>query len=262
MGEREPVSLSIISERLKLEGIEAILFDADDCLWDMHSIFRACRNRALAYFFLLFPETDQPAFKEKFETINNEVFKTHKVNPNRWHELLVRLRDDYPEISGLVFLRFLEKIMATYTIPPKVYDDVFPTLQILKETGLFLGMVTHGNERWQNWKIDVTAIGQYFPPNKVRIISQDSFKSAEEWLAAIRGFGFRPEEVIVVEDNVEWGINAVHKAGVSSSHLFWVDRGFGWRLYRTGELPKGAITINSISGLIEYMLLSPPAKAV
>lgn len=232
-------------EILSGKGIELIIFDFDDTLIATREIFVAQMDEFCAQVVSLSPELIRSELKDLAETSNNRSFVRYGVNPRKWTQVVEDLILDCGEKHRSSILQAYPHLERIYTIPPVLKNGAQALLDQLSGEGVRLGLVTHANETWTHFKLDSTGVRKYF--EKVIIISEDGHKTSEEWGRAINEFGVKPQEVLVIGDNIQGDIQASHQAGVP--HLVWFDEGDGWSIYRQGELPPGTIVIHTLAEL-------------
>ena len=124
------------------------------------------------------------------------------------------------------------------------------TLETFSKSTVRLGLVTHANQEWTNFKLNGLNLRRFF--EQVHIVHEDNHKTPEEWRAAIDHFGVEPYKAMVVGDNVKGDIQAAREIGVEK--LVWIDHGRGWSLYRLGDVPEGTITVNGVNELIDALI--------
>lgn len=225
-----------------------ILFDLDDTLIDTHAVFRKYID-ALKIFLAKETQREFDEITKVFITIHNEKFDEFHVDFDRlWPSISKKLTEELGlnDHLSVEIQSYLDSILHEV---PKLKDGVVETLEELRIREYSLGLVTHALKDWTDFKLDSLALRNYF--THIEIADASGVKSSSCWLHALSQFNIKPEDGIVVGDNINGDIIAAHSIGVR--RLFWVDQKNGWSVYRTGELPESTITLREISELIDYL---------
>jgi len=197
-------------------GIERFLFDGDDTLWQTVPIFRKQIGKCLD----LLAGTgtlSREEWKIELETVNNRLFETIGVNPNRWHLVMDELEKKglkkgvRDEAEGV--------LKQIYQTPPSFIEETEAGLAFIKRSGVPMGIVTHANRAWTDKKFDWLDLGRFFEPDEVFTIDENKHKTAESWAEAIRYFGIEPRNCAVVGDSPRSDINPVGGLGVEQCFL-------------------------------------------
>jgi FMN phosphatase YigB (HAD superfamily) len=121
-----------------------------------------------------------------------------------------------------------------YTTPVAFYPGVKDVLLALKRLGVDVGVVTHSNVGWTRRKFQWTGLNMILPWENVYVVNEDGQKGVQEWAAAIRHFGYEPENVWVVGDSPRSDVGPCWKVGVR--RVFMVAGGVagkdGWKLHQ------------------------------
>lgn len=224
-----------------------IAFDFDDTLIFSKEIFRKQMGEVYQ---VLGQVLVGVAIKEEIEAINNESYKTHFVNPNRWDTVLHQFKERHPEVADSMISDCREVLAKIYKTPPEVKPGAFETLETLIAGNSRLGLVTHAYDEWTRFKLESTGLDKFFPKERVHVCDMDKPKSHTEWQAAINFFGWSVDKVVVVGDSVRSDIIPAHKAGVRE--LYWIHEPDAWAV-QLGETPPGTIEISRITELPDKM---------
>jgi len=249
----ERTKIEKLSEWLKARQIELVLFDLDDTLIDTHRVFEDQENKFLAHIQGQFPFFDFQDLSENLNRLHEKYFASHSVNPVKSHLIVGELAEVYQERlgseAGRVFQQGLPLLLEVYRTVPAFHPGAEETLAIFKATGVDRGFVTHGNLTWTNLKIRGLDLARFF--QHFWIADEDEFKGPQDWLIAINWlFGKKPENTLVVGDNVKGDIQAAHLVGVRHKVLI----PGCWNVYTSGEIPEGTIKVPSINQLISALI--------
>lgn len=246
------------TERLKswldANGIELVLFDLDDTLIVTHQLFKDQVQEFFTHVFKKLPFLDQEKFLEKFDELEMKKFYSHAVNPVGYQFIIEELKIAYGSKPAEVFQEGLPILLKIYKIAPPFYPGAKETLQFFKAINTPLGLVTHGNLSWTNIKIRELKLRDYF--KHIWIADEDGYKNQKDWHMAISWlFGAKPENTLVMGDNVSGDIQAAIAAGVKPSHAVLIPS--RWSVYRRGKKPEGTLEIEEIGKLIDTLLAQP-----
>jgi len=228
--------------------MKLILFDFDDTLINTNKVFRDNIN-TLKY--LLVNETGKSfeEITEIYKRIHTQGYEKFHVDfINLWPYILDVLKEEL-NLNSETQKKVLELLDKVLKDVPELKEGVIETLDILKEKGFTLGLVTHALKDWTYFKLESHGLSKYF--DHIEIADARATKSVDCWQRAIKHFNIDPSESMVVGDNINGDIIAASSAGVKK--LFWVDFEQGWSMYRTGQLPEGTVTIKKISEILEYV---------
>ncbi|MCK9368878.1 HAD family phosphatase [Candidatus Dojkabacteria bacterium] len=227
---------------------KTILFDLDDTLIETHEVFRAKIDEANQ---VIADELGIP-FIEIHDAFNKENDEAHYivyVNPKKvWPLVLDNLNKKY-KFSKDTHLKALSIIKSVFTTPVRTIDGTRELLSFCKDRGVQLGLVTHAQKRWTNFKLKNTNILEYF--SHIEVVNTNRDKKPNDWLRAFKALDTSPKMGMIVGDNKKGDILAGHTIG--TKHLVWFDRTETWSLYKTGDLPESVITINSLYQLKDLL---------
>lgn len=238
--DRDPI-FDEVKEKLKKLNIEAVLFDLDDTLIYTSEIFIRFMeeySRVVAEKIGVEEEEVMNALKE----INDEEYKKMGVNPKRWGAVVDRLAEKF-EHGGKVILEELNILLNIYAIEPRLRVGVRTMLEILKESGIRLGLVTHANVKWTEFKLNNLCLWDYF--DQIVIVDENGHKKADDWKKGMDGLGVEPEKCLVVGDSLGGDVRPADELGARTAYL-----PSPWSVYRQGEVPTRTVVINEIFELL------------
>ncbi|HEX6977116.1 MAG TPA: HAD family hydrolase [Patescibacteria group bacterium] len=250
MNERKDrAQTNLLKDYFIRNGVELVLFDLDDTLLKTHQVFVDQISAYYKHIASCIPDIDMARLIQIFEKANIDVFSISSVNPNRWEHVVYRLKSYFPS-NPAPFESGRDILMQIYNVVPELEEGAIETLEVFSETGIPLELVTHANEAWTYFKLDNTGLRKYFrEPN---VISQDGYKTSEEWRRVISRRKVNPNSVMVIGDNIEGDIISSNKAGVTK--LVWVNCKDGWSRFKQGEVPEGTIKIKGVNELVNTLL--------
>lgn len=228
--------------------IEVVLFDLDDTLIDTNAVFLKRVDYVLDHLSSKL-SLDHKKLSARFE---EELVKAHHkvaVNPNKlWIRVLTRCSATF-DLDEDIINEAVEMLLGIYTIVPEILPGVISSLEAITRSKKFLGLVTHANREWTDFKLRSLDLENYF--EHVELFDINIHKNTEAWKSAIKAFNVQPQNALVIGDSVKGDIQAAHEAGVRN--LVWVNRDGAWDVYKEGELPEGAVEIRGIHELLEKL---------
>lgn len=238
--DRDPI-FGVVKEKLNRLGIEAVLFDLDDTLIYTSEIFIRYMveySRIVSEKMGIPAEEMMVALKE----INDEEYKAMGVNPKRWEVVVEKLGDRFGHGKKEI-LDNLVILMNIYSDKPRIRTGVRTMLEVLKESGVKLALVTHANADWTKYKLSRLGLWDYF--DQVVIVDENGHKKTEDWKRGMDGMGVEPEKCLVVGDNLGGDIRSGDELGARTVYL-----PSPWSVYRQGEVPERTVVINEIFELL------------
>src|SRR5258708_6816340 len=205
-------------------GVEGVLFDLDDTLISTTELFRQqfelffefCKNSE--------PHLEINVFRKKFKELDDNSYATHGVSLEKFDMIVDALCKEYGTES---FWDGLYIIHDIYNISPNIFEGARETLDVCKEAGLRIGLITHATDRWTDIKLDTLNLRSYFDHVKVVNIQQHKHKTDIHWKEAIDSLGIDPKELFAVGDSLTGDVEAAYKAGVKT--LAWISP--LWHIY-------------------------------
>jgi FMN phosphatase YigB (HAD superfamily) len=235
-----------VRENLNRLNIKVILFDLDDTLIYTHELFKKYMDE---YIEAVSAETglSLEVVRADLERLDSEEYKKVGVNPERWVIVARRMSEElagYGEAS-INNINILEKI---YTDNPRVKSGVFGLLEILKEVGVRMCLVTHANEAWTERKLDSTGLAKYF--EVIKIVDENRHKGAQDWLETINEVNESAEECLILGDSLSGDVIAGASIG---ARTMWLHTGSTWSVYRTGEVPETTVHLDEVTQLLSAL---------
>ncbi len=242
--EREQIAFN---EFLKIRGIRVALFDFDDTLIKTNEIFGRQFDTFIKHLVERSPDRNPNDLREHLTRVSSAVYLNHGVNPKVWN-MVVEGMEGVLESPGSC-TGGLQHFMDIYTIVPEFQEGAEDTLQAFSSAGSKMGLVTHANPEWTDFKLTNLNMRRYFAPEHIIIADQDRHKGAEDWQTAMERFQVRGEEVIVVGDSLMNDIHSADAAGIQ--HKVWIPS--SWKTRNQGEVPEGTIVVDRISNLVSTL---------
>lgn len=244
-----PPPTDLIVSRLKdwskRNEIKVAIFDLDDTLLDTNGLFEQKEGKFFDFVGQRLPGLDRNQLVKDYNRLNHEAFQAVYVNPVKFHRVIGGLGDLYgPEAAG-VFQEGLPILEEVYRTVPPFHPGARETLEIFKSAGIPLGLLTHANLTWTNLKVRQLGLRDYF--SHIWTADEDGLKGKEDWKIIIFFFGVKPEEVLIIGDNIKGDILPAHELGVK--HKIYIPS--PWSFYQEGTVPEGTITVDRIGKLIE-----------
>ena len=232
-----------LREQLAHLGIKAVLFDYDDTLIFTSEIFARYMKE---YVEKVEEETgiDWKVVDESLRRINDEEYKKMGVCPARWEAVVNKMMTEFVGNEDSI-VRNLDILMKIYSETPRIRPGATAILEILKATGVKIGLVTHANADWTWRKIASTGIIDYF--DSILIADENGHKSAKHWESIMLDLGVIPSECLVVGDSLSGDVIPPSNLG---ARTVWLNKGSTWSMYRTGEVPETTIVIDEVSELL------------
>lgn len=231
------------------ERIKRFLFDLDDTICSTKEIFGRAIDRVCRLLAEQGGAWGEDKWKNEVKRINNRLFEEFGVNPCRWNLLVDELTKMYAleKAVGSALVAVFEEVYLT----PLVFKEGAENgLRFIKSSGVSIGIVTHANSEWTKRKYNWLNLGRFVEWEEIFLVDENSHKTRESWLGAMRHFNLEPENCAVVGDSPRFDINPPRELGVR--HCFLVeDRGLWdvhnqpidsgvWRIKSLAEIPEVA----------------------
>jgi putative hydrolase of the HAD superfamily len=196
----------------------AVLFDLDDTLHDKSATLDRVAGTQFAEFSLSGHGVSQPAWHERFVSLNNERIEKAEV--------FKRLAAYFalPQALGRTLLEDFDDNLGKLACP---YPRAFDVLTALKKGGLKLGIVTNGRDAFQRSKI----MGLGITPLVDSIVTSGGFGAKKPdpriFAACLSELRVSPESAAFVGDDfaadmepaIELGMRAIWKSAKHSSRV-------------------------------------------
>ena len=239
-----------LREWLDVQGIKAVIFDLDDTLLDTFTWERTHEHQYLEYMHQRLPYIPQDELIASFRDAHHSAFLTDSVHSDRWNTVISTLGTKYGEEAGREFTLALPILWHMYEDVPALLPRARSVLDQFRDAVGKLGLVTHAEEEYTYQKLDARDIRKYF--DVVQIVDARGRKTSKDWKAAIDALSVRPEEVLVIGDNVVGDIRAATEVGVKHTVVLPSP----WEVYAQGEIPAQTIRAKNISDVIPQLLAS------
>ena len=211
----------LFRKRNKQRGVDTALVDVDGTICDTRRVF-GFHIAECAKYLEGQGGLSSEEWVEEIRAESDKLYKTHKVNPNRWNfgiENLAEAHDIRRQERGEV----LDILRRIYETPIPYLPGAEEGLEFLKRTGLPIRLVTHAGHAWTRKKIEWLELGRFIDPeNDVWTIDVNGDKTAEGWMKGIIYFGVRPRECMAIGDGPGPDILSAYDCGVEN--LFLVRR--------------------------------------
>lgn len=188
--------------------MEAILFDLDETL---------LTEKPLMMFFL----------PQIYEKIAKKLGIRKEDARIRFLGEIMSRRNTYEWHDWNFFFRLFnldlryEELLTAYPHKIRVFPDVRPTLEWLKEEGYKLGVITSGPE-YQRLKLRIAKLDNYFDV----IVTREDVKTIKPdpkiFLYALEKLKVEPSKAIMIGDNLEQDIYGAKNVGMIA---VWINRG-------------------------------------
>jgi len=239
--------------------IEQFLFDGDDTIWATVEIFRRFASDCYDYLASNASFLTRDQWKASIQEVNNAMFETHGVNPNRWGHVMTEvaregnLSDDKRDTA-------IEILMQIYQTPPCFLNGAEEGLAFIKRSGIPFGIVTHANRHWTWQKYNWLRLSRFLTWDNIYMVDENGHKTGESWRQAMEYFSVSPDKCAVVGDSPRSDINPASKIGVK--HCFLVESSIKrWSIHDQPVNPA-TIVIPDLRGLIglgeEYLTEQNP----
>lgn len=234
-----------LQDWLRRHGIKSALFDFDETIIDTASIIEMQKRLYISHLMAELNGFNFDVLLSQLETLDEKYFDVVGVNPRRWEMVVTGMAGELGIDQTELFWSGLPILMQIYQTPPRLVEGAVETLDAFASTGINLGLVTHANTEWTNFKLDTLNLRGYF--SQIVIADENGHKGHEDWLRAIQASGFSPENTLVVGDSLVSDIQASAVLGVRN--LVWVNPKSNRAL-----VPEGTIVIGNILGLIPKLI--------
>lgn len=246
-----PIERELLFENWCKKGnVEISLIDLDDTLCATRELF--IENYSKTYDYLASVNSIYPrsVYKTTMEAINNRLFESHGVNPNRLFYLMQEASEVF-ELSSDLVINSLGVLGKIYQIPPAYYEESEEVLSFLKKLPIPFGIVTHANKEWTWRKYQWLKLDRFLDWDDIYIVHEDGHKGPEEWLAALNYFKVKPKNCAVFGDSPRSDIIPAQTIGVEK--LFLIDRGALWSVH---DRPVGenVVTMKNLRELMDLGL--------
>lgn len=247
------VNIEILGAKFRRNKLKGIVFDLDDTLLNTSKEFI---DKMTKFSETVALGTSGKTFEEVYailRELNNQSYEKYAVRRSRWKQIVEEMKVLFEKHEHSVLDDAYQHLNSMFETPIELVPGAFETAQTFSEMeGIFLGLVTHGREKWSYRKLAWTGLDKFFNSENVCIVDEKVHKGPKHWKEGIKGFSLRPPEVLIVGDSLSGDIIAAHEAGME--HKVWIQVPGGWSKYTKGEVPEGTHVISSISELLNKLL--------
>ena len=198
--------------------VKAIFFDFDNTLYDYNFSSDYSKNKVFSYLLNRYPHLKQEDILSSYEKIiqdavEEEVKGTYDAwdRQKRFSKLLLSLGLNDNGLSKRLVAIFAE----ARTESSKPYPDAHDVLSKLREKYV-LGIITNGPSVYQREEITLLKLGAYF--SHILISEEVGFRkpTKEIFQTALKKVACRPEEAVMVGDNLKEDIKPARKLGMET----------------------------------------------
>ncbi len=184
----------------------AVIFDFDNTLQDRDIAFTGFCKEWLQQVFPTMSQTDKTAIAAQLCAIGNHGFLPYRA-------VLDATRKVFPDTELDADL-FFQMLTVFYPVHTSLFPDTAAVLQTLRDKGYRLGVLTNGNSRIQNAKLDVSGLRPLFDYVMVAGDEQLQKPEAEAFRRAALRLGVHPQDCVYVGDNPKNDIAGAKAAGM------------------------------------------------
>ena len=208
-------------------GIQAVLFDLDNTLFDHQASGRAGLKAFLRHLQAT-PSADLASSWFEIEQLSYDRFLSKEISFQEQRR--ERLRQFLPMI-GLtdpveesqlddLFVTYLQNYERAWT----AFRDAEPALQELRASGITVGVITNGNHHQQTSKIERIGLGRLMDGVFSSELTGYAKPAPEAFLIPCESMGISPAETLYVGDNYATDVAGARNAGLQALHLDRLER--------------------------------------
>lgn len=192
-----------------MSGIKAVFFDIDNTLYNTGRLAEASRRNAIkAMIEAGLMVGEEEGYRKLLEIVR-------KKGPNFDHHYDVLVKEYSGEKKHQIIAAGIVAYHTTklgYLVP---YPETIPVLLKLKQTGIKLGIISNGVPTKQWEKLIRLGLQHFFD---YVIISEDKMQKPDPRIfrGAVVRAGCRPEETMMVGDDIMNDISGANKAGMNT----------------------------------------------
>lgn len=219
--------------------IKAVLFDFDETLQDRTEAFEGYMDAFLDTFCADISEDEREKRKQDMRITGNGGY----VNRVEWCTLLCDMWgwNDAPPAEELAM--HYDKVFGDYDV---IFPDAPKLLQVLRDKGYMVGIITNGPSILQHHKLDTSGLRKYLD---IVVVSGDIdiHKPAPEiFTYTADKLGLKTEECIYVGDHPINDIQGATGAGMKAIRM-----NFGW--FKDQDLREDVPVIEEIIDVLKYV---------
>ena len=223
---------------MKIRGKKAVFFDFDDTLQSRAGAYRMyCEDFLDRYF----PGLSDEEKVRKMDEMEEHVDGGYKSREEYWPEMIDLWGwKDAPELSVLT-----DDFNSRFGLKVDMLPDSVDVIKQLKQRGYILGMITNGNSKLQNTKLDTAGIRGLFD---VVVVSDDIGiwkPEAGIFEYAMNKVGVTAEQSVYVGDHP---VNDIQGALNARMQPVWMNYGSF-----AGQATEGVPSIENIRELLDIL---------
>ena len=223
---------------MKIRGKKAVFFDFDDTLQSRAGAYRMyCEDFLDRYF----PGLSDEEKLRKMDEMEEHVDGGYKSREEYWPEMIELWGwKDAPELSVLT-----DDFNSRFGLKVDMLPDSVDVIKQLKQRGYILGMITNGNSKLQNTKLDTAGIRGLFD---VVVVSDDIGiwkPEAGIFEYAMNKVGVTAEQSVYVGDHP---VNDIQGALNARMQPVWMNYGSF-----AGQATEGVPSIENIRELLDML---------
>lgn len=223
---------------MKIRGKKAVFFDFDDTLQSRAGAYRMyCEDFLDRYF----PGLSDEEKLRKMDEMEEHVDGGYKSREEYWPEMIDLWGwKDAPELSVLT-----DDFNSRFGLKVDMLPDSVDVIKQLKQRGYILGMITNGNSKLQNTKLDTAGIRGLFD---VVVVSDDIGiwkPEAGIFEYAMNKVGVTAEQSVYVGDHP---VNDIQGALNARMQPIWMNYGSF-----AGQATEGVPGIENIRELLDML---------
>lgn len=242
-----------VREYFRRKHIRGAIFDLDDFLLDTN---RDAFGRQMDVFSrqVVSLERDIPfAFmRGVVHDANRQIHQEMGVDPRRWERIVHSLGDTLGRRMRPILRQFTPTLLAIYKTIPSPMPRALRTVSIIHEA-VPVAINSHALGPWTGDKLFFTGLLKHMSHVHVVPVAQ-KHKEARDWVAAARGLGLRPRDVMTGGDSLIADTMPALEAGVREGNVFLAESDWGKHNSNGKSAITGILRADGIAGLIPLML--------
>ena len=191
--------------------IKAVLFDADNTLYDTRGLARLCDKEAMKVLAPAKPEAALVEFYAIVDGLKRNFDPSKRTRLQSYSMLAKKFGAGDAEAKKAV-----EHFQKSFLSKLKPKAGTKKMLEILKKKGLLLAVVTAEEREWALKKLDASNLSEYF---KVVITADDVGRmkpDARYFRLAMENLDVSPDECLVIGDDEEGDLKPARALGMAA----------------------------------------------
>lgn len=246
--EREPL-VGQLEKKFNSLGVRGLLLDLDDTVFETTKYMREHQR----LFCVWAAEKLDTALEEVAKVFGQAAYDAYdklSIAPARW-DLAVRMTAERLTGEPYCLDEGIQMIKRLFFDSPEMIAGVRPVLDLLSQTGVKMGAVTHAPNipPWSEWtwiKLKRNGLECYFP--HVWIADEAKPKDEEAWGAGAAMLGLPCENILGIGDNIGADILPMKILGMRTMAVKAIFR------RSSGDLPPGVPLLDSLVQAPEAIL--------